>query len=69
VCGTPIQDINEHLRRAWLKVASMSTLPADKVSMLLVEFQSRWISDMDSHFHVLFSPPTVRFAQISCAVH
>jgi hypothetical protein len=60
VHGNSVEDINEHLRRVWLQVAVLENPPADKFSLLLTEFQSNWLSDSESHFHVHFGPPTVR---------
>lgn len=60
VHGTSVSAINDQLRNAWLKVASLSSPPSDKLSVCLAEIKTQWLHETTGHYHVRFAPPTVR---------
>jgi hypothetical protein len=60
VFGTSVSTINDQLRNAWLKVASLAHPPSDKLSMCLAEIKTRWLPDTENHYHIRFAPPTVK---------
>jgi hypothetical protein len=59
VHGTSVSAINDQLRSAWLKVASLTELPTDKLSACLAQIKTQWLHESTDHYHVRFAPPTV----------
>jgi hypothetical protein len=61
VRGTSVSAINAHLRDAWLKVASLTHAPADKLTMCLYELKTQWLgAGTDGHYDIRFAPPTIK---------
>ncbi|KAF7343262.1 hypothetical protein MVEN_01758100 [Mycena venus] len=64
VHGISEAKINDFLRETWLDVVSKAQGSCgespDRLSTCLTEIQSTWIGNLDSHFHLRFSPPRVK---------
>lgn len=57
--------VNDYLRKSWLNAVALARgisgpIPADRLSTYLTEIQSTWLPDLQSYFHIRFSPPAVR---------
>lgn len=62
--GIHVSTINDHLRKSWLNAVALArgisgAIPADPLTTCLTEIQSIRLPDVQSHFHIRFSPPTV----------
>jgi hypothetical protein len=65
VHGVHLSTINDYLRKSWLKAVATAAglsgpVPTDKLSTCLTEIKSTWLPDVETFFHIKFSPPKIR---------